>query len=272
MKLLIRNKFFSSVLGAFSISFGFAFLLPLNNFSVYITSYINLKYEYITMHYGLFINLIFMFALSFSNSLGGYLENILGFFPTIIVGFAIVFVANFIFIFQQNIWLCYFLSMILGIGVGIANSLLGKNIILYIPDKKGFFSGILGFGIMTFTATFALTGEKIINFEGYTLKEEDRFYPVNIAKNTYKYFLIGEICIPIGLIFALLLTYEYNLEENKQENSQTENNDEKLIKDQQENFLLENKEEILIKTKDNQTDEEKKLKKENSKKKGKKSY
>ena len=69
MKLLIRNKFFSSVLGAFAAIFGFAFLLPLNTFSVYITSYINLKYEYITMHYGLFINLIFMFANTFSNSL-----------------------------------------------------------------------------------------------------------------------------------------------------------------------------------------------------------
>ena len=186
MKLLVRNKFFSSVLGAFSVVFGLAFLLLLNNFSVYITSYINLKYEYITMHYGLFINLIFMFALSFSNSLGGYLENILGFFPTIIVGFAIVFVANFIFIFQQNIWLCYFLSMILGIGVGIANSLLGKNIILYVHNKKGLVSGILGFGVMIIAAAFALTGEKIINFEGYTLKDEDQFYPVNIAKKHLK--------------------------------------------------------------------------------------
>jgi len=218
MKLLIKSKFFSSVLGAFAVVFGFAFLLPLNTFSVYITSYIHYEYEYVTMHYGLFINLVFMFANTFSNSLGGYLENIIGFFPTIIVGFAIIFVANFIFIFQQNIWLCYFLSMILGIGVGIANSLLGKNITLYVPEKKGLVSGILGFGVMIITATFALTGEKIINFEGYTLGEEENFYPEDIAKNTYIYFLIGEICIPIGLIFTLLLTYEYNPEENQQEN------------------------------------------------------
>ena len=271
MKLLIRNKFFSSVLGSFAVIFGFAFLLPLNTFSVYITSYINLKYEYITMHYGLFINLIFMFANTFSNSLGGYLENIIGFFPTIIVGFAILFVANLFFIFQQNIWLCYFLSMILGIGSGIANSLLGKNITLYVPEKKGLVSGILGFGIMIITATFALTGEKIINFEGYTLKEEEQLYPEYIAKNTYIYFLIGEICMPIGLIFALLLTYEYNPEENQQENSKTENNEEKLIKDQQENSPSDSKEEKLVNTQENKpielTDEEKKLNKEKSKKK-----
>ena len=271
MKLLVKNKFYSSVLGAFSVIFGIAFLLPLNNFSVYITSYINLKYEYITMHYGLFINLIFMLANTFSNSLGGYLENIIGFFPTIIVGFVITFIANLVFIFQQNIWLCYFLSLILGIGVGIANSLLGKNITLYAPDKKGLVSGILGFGIMIITAAFALTGEKIINLEGYTLREEDQFYPAYIAKNTYIYFLIGEICIPIGLILGLLLTYEYNPEENKQENSKTENNEEKLIKDPQENSPSDNKEEKLINSQDNQapelTDEEKKLKKENLKKK-----
>ena len=105
MKLLIKSKFFSSVLGAFAAIFGFAFLLPLNTFSVYLTSYISLKYEYITMHYGLFINLIFMFANTFSNSLGGYLENIIGFFPTIIVGFAILFVANLFFIYDFGNWI-----------------------------------------------------------------------------------------------------------------------------------------------------------------------
>ena len=260
MKLLIKSKFFSSVLGAFAAIFGFAFLLPLNTFSVYLTSYISLKYEYITMHYGLFINLIFMFANTFSNSLGGYLENIIGFFPTIIVGFSIIFVANFIFIFQQNIWLCFILSMILGIGAGVANSLFGKNIMLYVPDKKGLYSGILGFGVMIITAIFALSGEKIINFEGYTLKEDEQLYPEYIAKNTYIYFLIGEIFIPIGLIFTLLLTYEYNPEENQQE-----------IKSQQENSPSESKKEKLVNTQDNQTpeltDEEKELKKVNSKKK-----
>jgi len=242
MKLLIRNKFFSTVLGTFFVIFGIAFLLPLNTFSVYLTSYIHLKYDYVTMHYGLFINLIFMFANTFSRPLGGYLENFIGFFPTIIVGFAIIFVANLFFIFQQNIWICFILSIFLGIGVGIANSLLGKNIVLYVPEKKGLVSGILGFGVMIITAIVALTGEKIINFEGYTLKENEQLYPEYISKNTYIYFLIGEICLPIGLIFALLLIYEYNPEEN----SKTENNEEKNVNDQQENTPSESKNEKLI--------------------------
>jgi hypothetical protein len=80
--------------------------------------------------------------------------------------------------------------------------------------------------------------------------------------------------MPIGLIFALLLTYEYNPEENQQENSKPENNEEKLIKDQQENSPSESKEKKLVNTQEKQdaelTDEEKKLRKENSKKKVKK--
>ena len=72
MKLKIKNEFISTIIGTISIYFGIAFLLPIGNLSVYITSYINLKYSYVTMHYGLFINLIFTFAHTFSSSLGGF--------------------------------------------------------------------------------------------------------------------------------------------------------------------------------------------------------
>ena len=54
------------------------------------------------MHYGLFTNLVYSFASTFSSSLGGYLENLLGFNFTIILGMAIVFLGNLAFIFQQN--------------------------------------------------------------------------------------------------------------------------------------------------------------------------
>ena len=96
------------------------------------------------MHYGLFINLIFSFAHTFSSSLGGYLENLLDFFQTIIVGFSIIFLSNLSFIFQQNILLCYALTFILGIGVGIGISIIGKNITFYVPNKKGLVVGIFG--------------------------------------------------------------------------------------------------------------------------------
>ena len=102
-KLLIKNKFISSIIGTLSVYFGIAFILPLNTFSVYITSYIHYKDNYVTMHYGLFIYLIFGLAASFSSSLGGYFENLFGFFQTIIIGFSILFISNFFFTFQRNI-------------------------------------------------------------------------------------------------------------------------------------------------------------------------
>ena len=141
-KFLIKNKFISSIIGSLAVFLGIAFVLPLNNFSVYITSYIHTKHTYVTMHYGLFISLIFTFANTFSNSIGGYLENLFGFFKTIIIGFSITFLANLVFIFQKDIWLCNFLTLILGIGSGISTSLLGKNITLYAPDKKGIIGGV----------------------------------------------------------------------------------------------------------------------------------
>ena len=85
-----KNKFISSIIGSLAVFSGIAFILPLNNFSVYITSYIHIHHSYVTMHYGLFISLIFSFANTFSNSIGGYLENLFGFFKTIIIGFIIL--------------------------------------------------------------------------------------------------------------------------------------------------------------------------------------
>ena len=75
----IKNKIISTFVGSFLIYIGVAFILPINNFTVYITSYIHLKQAYVTMHYGMFIRLVFAFSNSFSTPLGGYLENLIGF-------------------------------------------------------------------------------------------------------------------------------------------------------------------------------------------------
>ena len=155
----------------------------------------------------------------------------------------IVLLTNLAFIFQQNIWLCYILSLIFGIGTGISTSLLGKNLTLYSPEKKGIISGVLGLGVMIIAAIYALSGEKIINFGGKTLEENEDFYPREIAKRTYIYFLIGEFILPIGLIFALLLNYEYKAEDKKEDKSNSENKIEgEAIKDQEEKKIEETEE------------------------------
>ena len=102
-KLLIKNKFISKIMDSLAACFGISFILPLSNLAVYIASYIHIDHSYVTMHYGLFINLIFSFSNTFSISLGGYFEELFGFFKPIIIGCIIAFLANFIFIFQNDI-------------------------------------------------------------------------------------------------------------------------------------------------------------------------
>ena len=51
-------------------------------------------------------------------------------------------------------------------GTGIATSLLAKNLTLYVPEKKGIISGVMGFGVMILSVIFVLIGEKTINFKG----------------------------------------------------------------------------------------------------------
>ena len=228
LKCLLKNKYTSSLIASLAIYFALSFILPINTFAVYITSYIHIKQHFVTMHYGLFLNLIFGFANTFSLSLGGFLENYIGFFYTIIVGVMIVFITNLVFIFQQNIWLCYFLCMFFGIGAGISTSLLGKNLILYVPEKKGIVSGIIGMATIIFCAIFGVGGEKLINPKGEDVNDDD-LYREGIANKTYIYFMIGECFIPIGLIIFLLYIYEYKKEDNSEDNStqaiKEENND-----------------------------------------------
>lgn len=213
-KLLIKNKFISTVIGTIAIYMGVAFLLALSNFVTYITSNIHSYYDYVTMHYGLFINLIFMTTNSFSNPFGGFVENKLGFNCTIILGFYILFISNLFYVYQRNIWLCYFSSIFLGIGVGISTSLLVKNLTLYMPTKKGLISGGFGIGMILITCIFGFAGDKLINNSGYTLGDDETFYPRFISERTFYYFLIGEIIMPFSLIFGLLLIYEFKPEEN----------------------------------------------------------
>ena len=110
----IKNKFISSVIGTIGIYMSLAFLLTFPNFSVYITSYIHLNQDFVNMHWGIFIGVIFGLASSFSRPLGGYLENIIGFNITILLGIGINACANTGFIFQQNIWISYSLVIVMG--------------------------------------------------------------------------------------------------------------------------------------------------------------
>ena len=228
---IVKNRFCSTVIGTFAVYLSIAFVTPLNNFSVYITSFIHIKQEFVTMHYGMFIHLIFSFGTTIANPIGGVLENYIGFLKTIYLGLLILLIGCIVFIYQQNIWLCYGLSLIMGMGTGISISLLGKNLIFYVPNKKGMLTGAIGIGAVIISAAYTFGGEKIINLEGYTLKNDELYYPNEISERIYIYFIVGAISIPVGAILSIFFIHEYKPEfaekEQKDENSTTDESSEK---------------------------------------------
>ena len=220
--VLIKNKFISTIIGTIGIIFGIAFILPISNFSVYMTSYIHEKQDFVTMHYGLFIGLIFTFSMTLGNSLGGFLELRLGFTFTTLSGLIIIFVTNFFYLNIQNIWLCYILTLIVGTGTGIASSLGVKNLSLYKPDKKGLIVAVFGAVTIIFAGIISIIGEKIINSDGHTLGEDEEYYDYKYSSRTYIYFILGFFTILIGAIIFLIFAFEYSNTENQE---QVENNE-----------------------------------------------
>ena len=210
---IIKNKYISNLLGTLFIYIGIAYILPIGNFSVYITSYISIKQDFVTMHYGTFFSLILTFTMTFSRSIGGMLESKIGFLWATELGLLILLIANIFFFRIQNIWLCYFLIIFLGLGAGIATSLLGKNLTFYNPKKKGSISGIIGIITVVLSAAYSFGGEKIINPKGATVNAKQVYEP-EICQNTYRYYLIGFIAPPIGGILGFLFLFEYKKEDD----------------------------------------------------------
>ena len=167
------------------------------------------------MHYGLFLNLIFAFSSTFGMSIGGLLEHKIGFISTTLTGLCVILVGDIFFIRIQNIWLCYALTFIMGTGSGIANSLTGKNLALFKPKIKALLISIMAAFAVIFSGVFATLGEKIISPKGYTLSQGEEFYPANICKRTYLYFLSGFIVLPFAAVIFLLFIVEYKKEYSK---------------------------------------------------------
>ena len=232
---LLKNDFVSAFIGTFGMILGISFVFPLSGFSVYITSYVHEKQSFVTMYYGLFIHLIFSFAMTFGMSIGGFLELKLGFCLTTLSGLLIILASNIVFLNAQNIWLCYVLTFLMSSGAGISNSLTGKNLAFYKPGRKGLLVSVLAAITTAFAAVFSITGEKLINPDGYTLGEKEEYYDYKYSSRTYIYFTIGFFTIPIGVTLFLLFIIEYKKGESKvseERKEETETN--KEIKEEKE--------------------------------------
>ena len=238
---LIKNEFISSVVGTCGIIMAISFVLPLTNISVYLTSYIHENQEFVTMYYGLFINLIFGFAMTFGQSIGGFLELKIGFILTTLTGLVVILVADIFFLNVQNIWLCYVLSFFFSAGAGISNSLIGKNLTLYRPNKKGMLLSILSVLLVLFVGPMGLIGEKVVNPDSYTLTGEEEYYDYKYSSRTYLYFTFGFFTVPIGTIIFLLFIVEYK--------KKATNTKERALKEMEMN-------ENIVDEKENETDKQ----------------
>ena len=226
---IIKNEFISAFIGSFGILFAISFTLPLSALSVYITSYVHEKQKFVTMYYGLFFHLIFAFATTFGMSVGGFLELKLGFYLTTLSGLLVILACNIVFLNAQNIWLCYVLAFIISSGGGISNSLIGKNLAFFKPEKKGLLISVLGAIMTLFAGAFSITGEKIINPDGHTLNETEQYYEYKYSSRTYIYFTIGFFSIPIGVIIFLLFIIEYKKNKSKDSEEKEEKEEEDEI-------------------------------------------
>ena len=232
---LLKNDFVSAFIGTFGMILGISFVFPLSGFSVYITSYVHEKQSFVTMYYGLFIHLIFSFAMTFGMSIGGFLELKLGFYLTTLSGLLIILACNIVFLNAQNIWLCYVLTFLMSSGAGISNSLTGKNLAFFKPGRKGLLVSVLAAITTAFAAVFSITGEKLINPDGYTLGEKEEYYDYKYSSRTYIYFTIGFFTIPIGVTLFLLFIIEYKKGESKvSEERKEESETNKEIKEEKE--------------------------------------
>lgn len=210
---IIKNKYVSTLIGTILIYLSVAFILPVGNFSVYITSYIHLYQDFVTMHFGTYFSPILTLIMTFARSIGGVLEGKIGFMPTTFLGLGILLITNLFFFQVRNIWACYFEIVLMGLGAGIAISLLPKNLTLYRPKKKGGISGIIGVVTIVSSALFAFGGEKIINLHGDPV-DENQVYPKEIAESTKNYYILGFFTVPIGGLLGFLFLYEYKKEDD----------------------------------------------------------
>ena len=216
------QKYISSLLGTMIYLIGMGSLISLPTLNVYITSYIKLKQQSITMHYGLFLQPIITLTMSIANPIGGYIEKKIGFHYSIILGNIISLIGIFGLYLIQNIWLCYLFLIIIGFSCFSLN-IPTKNILFYYPEKKGFIGAVINLALQISVSIYNLIGEVIINKEGYSFKDNETYYPEKIAKNTPTFYIFQMIILPILTLLSLLFIYVYDSSFDNENNVQIEN-------------------------------------------------
>ena len=196
---------------------------------VYIFSYIRIKEGWVDMQYGNLIAPVMSLSLSLFSPLSGVLELRFGPIISILLSSIVIELCLFLFYLQQDIWLFYGITLLLGVGSGLSANILLKNICYYYPKKKGMINGVL-MSIMGITSSFSsLLGEQIVNPNKIPAKDQDKnpYYPKEVAENVKYYFIFAMIAFPTFILLTIIFFYQYNpnCEEEEEGEKQNENNE-----------------------------------------------
>ena len=175
-------------------------------FTAYTTSYIHLKQKWVTIHYGVINFPLYLMTTKLISPFGGFMEKTIGGKHTIIFGSVTIFISLFCLYFQQNIWIYYFITILLGIGVGSCNQICFKNVCLFKPNSKGFLFSCVGVFTTIFHGIFFLISEKYININDFSLNKgsHNQFYPEYISQRYQKFILFFIFSFFFAVFFSLL--------------------------------------------------------------------
>ena len=234
MKIIEDKDFIFALISAIFFKISSTHVSLLWKFTAYTTSYIHLKQDWVTIHYGVINSPLYLMTTKLIGPIGGYMEKKIGGKDTIIFGGITVVISLFCLHLQQNIWIYYFLTVLLGIGLGCCNQICLRNICIYKPNKKGFMLSTIGTATTIFFGLFFYCSEKYINYYDYSLNKgtENQFYPEYISQRYQKFIVFLIYSYSIMTILSIVFYREYpktdesNIEKNvnKIEMNNTENN------------------------------------------------
>ena len=228
-KLNQKKKFILSFIG--NIIYFVAIMTPfgIGQYSVYITSYFHHFNPKINIQLGNLMMPILILFLSLSAPIGGILEHKLGMHLTLIMNSLILEFLIIIFIYQRNIYITFLIIILIGMTIGSVITIPGKNICFYYPDKRGIITSLMTSINVIIGSIINVFGEKIINPKRITLKENETYYPIHIAKNYIKFYKIALIIIPIFSFLSLPFLKKYkDQNENKDGNLDKSLNDKEI--------------------------------------------
>ena len=194
MEKIQNNKFLLAIISAIFFKISTTHISLLWKFTAYTTSYIHLKQNWVTIHYGVINSPLFLMTTKLIGPIGGFMEKKFGGKKTIIFGGIIIFFSLCLLYFQQNIWIYYFLTVLLGIGIGSCKEICLKNLCLFKPNRKGFLLSCVSTFTTIFHGIFFYFSEKYINCDDYALTKgsENQFYPeyISMRYQNFVFFLM----------------------------------------------------------------------------------